>query len=59
MTYRDIHRYRSIGYRVHKVVGCIYLVSIYSKDAYDGNLVSSIIKRLLSHVYTIKVLERW
>lgn len=58
MTYRDIHRYRSIGYRVHKVAGCVYLVSVYPRDAYGSNPVSSIIKRLLSHVYIIQILKR-
>lgn len=59
ITYRDIHRLRSTGYKVCRITDRIYLVSLYSRQEYDGNPVSSIIKRLLFHVYIIQILKRW
>ena len=59
ITYRDIHRLRSIGYKVYRITGRIYIVSLYSRQEYDGNPVSTIVKRILSHVYAIRIVERW
>ena len=59
ITYRDIQSLRSTGYKVYRITGRIYLVSLYSRQEYDGNPVSTIAKRILSHVYEIRIVERW
>lgn len=59
ITYRDIHRIRSTGYKVCRIKDRIYLVSLYSRQEYDGNPVSTIVKRILSHVYAIRIVKRW
>lgn len=59
ITYRDIHRLRSTGYKVFRITGRIYLVSLYSRQEYDGNPVSTIVKRILSHMYVIRIVKRW
>lgn len=59
ITYRDIHRIRSTGYKVCRITDRIYLVSLYSRQEYDGNQVSAIAKRILSHVYAIRIVKRW
>ena len=47
ITYRDIQSLRSTGYKVYRITGRIYLVSLYSRHEYDGNLVSTVGKRIL------------
>ena len=59
IAYRDIHRLRSTGYKVFRITDRIYLVSLYSRQEYDGNNVSTVGKRILSHVYAIRIVERW
>lgn len=59
ITYRDIQSLRSAGYKVYRITGRIYLVSLYSRHEYDGNPVSTIAKRILSHIYAIRIVERW
>ena len=59
ITYRDIQRLRSTGYKVFRITGRIYLVSLYSRHEYDGNPVSTIAKRILSHVYAKWIVKRW
>ena len=59
ITYRDIQSLRSTGYKVYRITDLIYLVSLYSRHEYDGNPVSTIAKRILSHVYAIRIVERW
>lgn len=59
ITYRDIHRLRSTGYKVYRITDRICIVSLYSRQEYDGNPVSTIAKWILSHVYAIRIVERW
>lgn len=59
ITYRDIHRIRSTGYKVYRITDRIYLASLYSRQEHDGNPVSTIAKWILSHVYVIRIVKRW
>ena len=59
ITYRDIQSLRSTGYKVYRITDRVYLVSLYSRQEYDGNPVSTLVKLILSHVYAIRIVKRW